>query len=293
VADIYYGVEFGGHKATVLRSSSPLPSSDVEVRLTYDANLNSKLKALQAMARLRGKVVESDFPPPTEQTAPTPILLGTFTAADGTLVTARGLDAVPSGWPTLWVGGADYWASDDDAGGSIQANSMRNARPTYTDARAGYAKTSGVTSGDFGALPPVCSVFPVVIFMDAEVTGGSGSDSVTFQIAAAGAAGSSALQLTLKDNGLATIYAQGETGGDGLPEFSLGVGRHKIAIYVTATESSSIANGSAVGTWGDIGSALTYNVVDAIVSNATGGEWINEVAVYQGITLSEAIALTA
>jgi hypothetical protein len=224
---------------------------------------------------------------------PTPILLDTFTAADGTLTVARSMDAVPSGWPTTWVGGVDYWASDDDAGGSIQTNSMRNARPTYTDAYARYAKTSGVTPGDFGSLPAICSAFPVVIFMDAEVTGGSGSTNATFSIAAAGSAGSSALQLTLKDNGLATIYAQGETGGDGLPEFALSVGRHKLAVYVTATGSSSIADGVVVGTWGDIGSALTYNVMEAIISSATGDKWINEVAVYQGITLSEAIALTA
>lgn len=209
------------------------------------------------------------------------LLLDTFTAPDNTDPTTRDLDTHPA------AAGFSRW------------------RVLLDDARYAGKITShqlvGPATGDNFPVELTCraddnsayiSEFPYFVF--AKLTHSStaepdGGDVASFGTASAG---SSSTQLSLKAQGLATIYNQGESGGDGFPEFALGAGTHKIGVFVDSTHSVSIADGAVLGVWGDVGASPAQINAAIEITNPDGNKSIDKVAVYTGITLEQAIALT-
>lgn len=64
MANRFYSCEFGATmKAGVSETASTTAAADVEVRITYDATGNSKLKALQAIDAIKQAILEDTWPP--------------------------------------------------------------------------------------------------------------------------------------------------------------------------------------------------------------------------------------
>lgn len=63
MADRFYQAEFGATKVGVVEDSSTDANADVEVRITYTADNNSKTAALLALDAIRQRIVEDTWPP--------------------------------------------------------------------------------------------------------------------------------------------------------------------------------------------------------------------------------------
>lgn len=64
MADRYYSCEFGTTAKTgVSETATSTAAADVELRLTYDAAVNSKQAALMALDAIRQRIVEDTWPP--------------------------------------------------------------------------------------------------------------------------------------------------------------------------------------------------------------------------------------
>jgi hypothetical protein len=233
------------------------------------------------MARLRGKVVESDFPPPTEQTAP--ILLDTFTAADGTDPTSRDMDVHPA------LAGADRWQIRDVGfvAGEIISNSLRT-----TSAVDQVSLLLTPTSG--GELADFSGGVTLLLFADALTDGfcrlwlenASQNDGIKIQL-----------------NGLdLDVLVYGEVSGtypDWEPAAGLATsaGLKKIAVHIGADDTGYlIIDGVEIASQSLITSGPWINQnwtqLRADVETNTDA-YIDQVGLYTGLTLSEAIALTA
>jgi spore coat protein CotF len=64
MADRFYSCEFGTTmKSGVTETGTTTAAADVEVRITYDATLNSKTAALDAIEAIRQRIIEETWPP--------------------------------------------------------------------------------------------------------------------------------------------------------------------------------------------------------------------------------------
>lgn len=252
-----------------------------------------------------------NLPRPIIPASPTPILLDTFSAADGTNPTARDLDIHPSGT------GASRWRetpstplspsgnpADDfypNGPGRILSNKLRLS-PSFEVTAGAFAPSTIITQNatlELFADTPSAFVTQYPVFMML-----AGNDANTFT------------DIYLERYGVpdywATMSARGEAQVNG-PDGAISVaadtfnlmlsnGAYKFGLYFTQTEIKVIRDGavvaSATGLTGIVSPAFDYCSIvlasksDGGIGTTDNGTALDSAAVYQGISLSEAITLT-
>lgn len=63
MADRFYYCEFGADKVAVTEAATDSAGADVSVRITYDADNNGKLAALNALEQIKSRIIEDTWPP--------------------------------------------------------------------------------------------------------------------------------------------------------------------------------------------------------------------------------------
>jgi hypothetical protein len=220
-------------------------------------------------------------PPPGD-----PVWEDTFTAADSTDPTTRDVDFHPA------VAGLSRWQQDGSTSpGVITSNRLAPVYLTDISDRALI-----FAFGDASEI--FVSAFPYFMLMVANPgTGATSDETVRFLFFSDSA---STAEVDLVGGGGFTGGATSEVDSwFSAAPVALGAGTHKVGVFVAADGVTLVADGAVVDSSGvlDMGSVVPVNFLRCDMSGlANAGPFANEgvdlVAMYQGITLEQALVLT-
>jgi hypothetical protein len=224
-----------------------------------------------------------NLPAPIIPAAPTPILLDTFTAADGTDPTARDMDVHPA------TAGLNAWRSQDDptfSNGVIHNNS-------FTATISDYSTTLGpLVSCSTDGYEAFITDQEYAICVEVQTA----VDGFAFGVNAS-TASSADFQIVLSDSERSALV------NDGANSWSSGAlaasaGAVKACAFVSAAGVFSfIVDGDVIAESSGVNMPSGVRDISIRLSNRGSAVYENDtvlksIAAYQGITLSEAIALT-
>lgn len=222
-------------------------------------------------------------PPP----GPPPLLLDTFTAANGTNPTLRDIDTRPASsarWESAAIG------PPLNVDGQIIGN-----RLTF-DSAVDPGDEEGNVSLRYRSSPPgdpIVSEYPLLLVIRSNIVDADGFGSMASLALTDGAA--TLLRCELSSTGWARAYASGNSDFYSSDDHYLGIGVHTVGLYVTQTSVVLYADGAeleAFDTTYDFATGLTRAVLQLLAATVSDGYGVEQVAIYEGITLEEAATLT-
>jgi hypothetical protein len=212
----------------------------------------------------------------------TPWLLDTFTASNGTSpLSPHALDVYPTGmdnWKTQAAAPTEF--------GIISGNSF------VVD--TGGGDTRAIVQNYNAGETDIALALPIFLLLDLDL--GTTGDYFRLRVNQ-GAGYNSDIDLLVYRNG--DVYAQviGEVSGyyeTAFPYPNVGSGSHKVGLWISSTETEVIADGSAIDTAASVDHRefARYVVLDLFPDASPINGAVNLVAIYSGITLAQATALT-
>lgn len=203
---------------------------------------------------------------------PLPLILDTFTAVDGTDPTTRDLDTFPA------ITGTSRWRSLGDPA-SIESGVLTGT---------GFVEL--VLYGD--ASEVLVPAFPYFLLC----IGNPGDNGLTIYLRSDG---NDDVRLSLDPGGVVSGYVVGAGGADWTVNAgdlaAIGSGSQRVGVFVTETEASLIGGGAVLASsGGSVGSTLAMNYlrIDCGTSLPGAPGIVGALAVYAGITLAQALAVT-